>query len=59
MNLEIINFYKNKALMPLSKEIGLHFNTIYNVVNHGKNPSYTTYMKLKSFMEKSQGVKND
>ena len=48
---EIKEKLKDRNLLVVAERIGVHFNTLYNIVNDKGNPSYSTLIKLENYLK--------
>ena len=48
---EIIEKLKDRNLKRVAQEIGLHYNTLYNIVKGQGKPSYQTMEKLNEYLK--------
>lgn len=52
MELEkLIEKLKDRNLMLVANQIGIHSNTLYKIVNGISKPTYKTYIKLVKYLE--------
>lgn len=52
--IEIRNDLKNYNLKAVSRETGLHANSLYNLMNGEGQPKYETVKKVEEFLEKGK-----
>ena len=48
---EIIEKLADRNIKIVAKAIGVHSNTLYNIVNNKSEPSYTVYQKLIAYLK--------
>lgn len=48
---EIIEKLKDRNLKRVAEAIGVHYNTLYNIVNGEGKPSYRTMEKLNEYLK--------
>lgn len=48
---QIIAKLKDRNLKTVSEKIGIHYNTLYKIVNGKSSPNYTTLIKLQNYLE--------
>lgn len=48
---EIIEKLKDRNLRAVALKIGVHYNTLYKIVNGESQPNYSTLVKLQNYLE--------
>lgn len=53
---KIREYLKGKNIQQVSRDTGLHFNTVYAIANgKKKNPSYNVVLTLSNYLEGNNG----